>query len=39
MSTSLVNALGLTLAHFLWEGAAIALLLLLFLGYGMDRPE
>ena len=30
MSTSLVNALGLTLAHFLWEGAAIALLLLLF---------
>src|ERR1051326_87867 len=30
MNTSLINALGLTLAHFLWEGAAIALLLLLF---------
>jgi GWxTD domain-containing protein len=30
MSTTMINALGLTLAHFLWEGAAIALLLLLF---------
>jgi GWxTD domain-containing protein len=30
MSTILIDALGLTLAHFLWEGAAIALLLLFF---------
>src|SRR5215831_2809032 len=27
MNTSTINALGLTLAHFLWEGAAIALVL------------
>ncbi|HJZ99731.1 MAG TPA: GWxTD domain-containing protein [Candidatus Solibacter sp.] len=30
MSTTQVNTIGLTLAHFLWEGAAIALLLVLF---------
>src|SRR5215471_16224795 len=30
MSTSLINAMGLTLAHFLWEGAVIVLLLLVF---------
>jgi GWxTD domain-containing protein len=37
MSTSLITALGLTLAHFLWEGAAIALLLLLFWRAGARR--
>jgi len=30
MSTSTINALGLTLAHFLWEGAAIGLVLAAF---------
>jgi GWxTD domain-containing protein len=30
MSTTMINALGLTLAHFLWEGVVIALLLLPF---------
>jgi GWxTD domain-containing protein len=34
MSTTLVNTIGLTLAHFLWEGAAIALLLVLFVRAG-----
>src|SRR5258707_14620711 len=30
MNTHLINALGQTLVHFLWEGAALALLLVLF---------
>jgi GWxTD domain-containing protein len=30
MSKTLIDAVGLTLAHFLWEGAAIALVLLFF---------
>jgi GWxTD domain-containing protein len=30
MSTPIVNAVGWTLVHFLWEGAALALILVLF---------
>ena len=30
MNANLMNALGLSLVHFLWEGAALALVLLLF---------